>query len=90
MTTRMFDGQVALVTGAGSGIGAASARRLAAEGASVIVADVDEASGSAVADAIGGRFARLDVGDPDAWDALVDDMAPIRLAHLNAGIATGE
>jgi NAD(P)-dependent dehydrogenase (short-subunit alcohol dehydrogenase family) len=90
MTTGRFDGQLALVTGAGSGIGAASARRLAADGASVIVADVDEASGTSVSDAIGGRFARLDVGDPDAWDSLVADAGPIRLAHLNAGIAMGE
>jgi len=90
VTARPFDGRLALVTGGGSGIGAATARRLAAGGASVIVADIDEAAGADVADATGGRFAPLDVGDPDAWDALVAGAGPISLAHLNAGIAMGE
>jgi len=55
-----LDGAVALVTGGANGIGAAAARRLAARGARVVVADVDE-RGADVAAAIGGRFARCDV-----------------------------
>jgi NAD(P)-dependent dehydrogenase (short-subunit alcohol dehydrogenase family) len=84
-----FDQKVAVVTGAASGIGAASARRLAREGASVIVTDVDAEAGSAVADEIDGRFVALDVGDPDAWDDLVSSVDGVDLAHLNAGIPMG-
>jgi NAD(P)-dependent dehydrogenase (short-subunit alcohol dehydrogenase family) len=75
-----FDGRVALVTGAANGIGAATARRLAAAGATVIVADVDEAAGEAVTGAIaeaGGtaEFAELDVTDRAAFEALVERVA---------------
>ena len=83
---------VAIVTGAASGVGAASARRLARGGASVIVADVDDAAGEAVANEIGGRFVHLDVGDPVGWRELADELGAahgVALAHLNAGILSG-
>jgi meso-butanediol dehydrogenase/(S,S)-butanediol dehydrogenase/diacetyl reductase len=74
---RRFEGRAALVTGAASGIGRATAERLASEGARVLVADVDEAGLEATAETIrkGGGLAvcrRLDVCDPDACAAAVE------------------
>jgi NAD(P)-dependent dehydrogenase (short-subunit alcohol dehydrogenase family) len=87
-------GTVALVTGGASGIGAATAARLAQEGASVVVADVQRDAGEKVAADIGGRFALLDVADAGAWTSVVDDVlgteGRLDIAHLNAGVMTGE
>ena len=58
---RRFEGTTALVTGGARGIGAATAERLAAEGAHVVVADFDEAAASETAERIGGRAVRCDV-----------------------------
>jgi 3-oxoacyl-[acyl-carrier protein] reductase len=66
-----FTGRVALVTGAGSGIGSASAQRLAAEGAAVMCADLDAASAQRTADAVAGRSVRLDVSDRQSWASTV-------------------
>ena len=79
----------AIVTGGASGIGAATARALTARGHHVVIGDIDEVGGRGVADEIGGTFAQLDVADPVAWDAVVDQHGPFGVAVLNAGIGTG-
>ncbi|MEC3915898.1 SDR family NAD(P)-dependent oxidoreductase [Nocardia sp. CDC160] len=71
--------RVAVVTGAASGIGAATARRLAAEGAAVVIADIDEAGGREVAEKIraaGGRaeFHRCDVSLEESWESLREQV----------------
>ena len=76
---RPLSGRVALVTGGGSGIGRAVARRLRAEGAAVAVADVDRTAASAVAEELGARddavAVHADVGDEAAVRAAVDAVA---------------
>jgi NAD(P)-dependent dehydrogenase (short-subunit alcohol dehydrogenase family) len=59
--SRRLEGRVAVITGGGSGIGLATARRLASEGATVVVVDIDEAAGTASAAEIDGLFVRADV-----------------------------
>jgi NAD(P)-dependent dehydrogenase (short-subunit alcohol dehydrogenase family) len=70
-----ISGKTFLVTGAGSGLGAAAARALAAEGASVLVADLNEAAGADVAAAIGSRarFVRTDVADEGSVQRAIDE-----------------
>jgi 3(or 17)beta-hydroxysteroid dehydrogenase len=67
------DGKVALITGAASGMGKADAILLAAEGAKVVVTDLNEVDGQAVANAIGDSaiFLRLNVTDEDNWKAVI-------------------
>ena len=66
-----LQGKSAIVTGAASGFGAAIAERFASEGAQVVVADLNEAQGQAVAWRIGGRFVRCDVSRAEDVQALV-------------------
>jgi 3-oxoacyl-[acyl-carrier protein] reductase len=66
-----FQGKTALVTGGAKGIGAATAARLAAEGATVVVADFDEAAAQATADSFGGHAVRCDVTNLDDVQAAV-------------------
>src|SRR5262249_17298688 len=64
-----LDGRIALVTGAAQGIGAGTARVLAAAGAKVVVSDVQD--GSAVAKEIGGAYVKHDVTSEEAWIAAI-------------------
>lgn len=87
-----FDGQVLLVSGGATGLGAATAALAARAGARVAIFDVNEAAGLAVARDTGGRFWRVDVGSANEWAAAVEavtaELGPIGFAHLNAGIMT--
>jgi NAD(P)-dependent dehydrogenase (short-subunit alcohol dehydrogenase family) len=90
---RLLD-RVAVVTGAGSGIGLASARRMAAEGARVAVVDLDGDTGKAAADEIGGLFIQADVTVEDdvasMYDATLGAFGRIDIAFNNAGISPPE
>ena len=71
-------GRIVIVTGAAQGIGAACARRFAREGARVVLADLDDARGQVLAEALGGSYRHCDVGDKAQVDALV---AAVLAAH---------
>lgn len=91
MTNGALRGQVAFITGGGSGLGAAFARRLAADGATVVVNDLDAAAAAAVAIELDGDTAVFDVCDAAAFDAEVDKAVErhgrIDILVNNAGIA---
>jgi NAD(P)-dependent dehydrogenase (short-subunit alcohol dehydrogenase family) len=88
-----LDGKVSVVTGGGSGIGAACARAFVNEGARVVVADRDAKAARAVADEISGIAVECDVRRKEEVDALVaaagKAYGPIDLFFSNAGIASG-
>jgi NAD(P)-dependent dehydrogenase (short-subunit alcohol dehydrogenase family) len=83
--------RVAVVTGGGSGIGLAAARRLAAEGARVVVGDLDPAAGKAAADEVGGLFVSADVtSEADVENlflAAFEAYGSVDVAFNNAGIS---
>lgn len=84
-----LNGTSALVTGGASGLGEATARRLAAAGAHVVLLDLQDDKGAAVAADISGAYVRADVTDPDAVQAAVDTAAgaaPLRALVNCAGI----
>ena len=84
-----LSGSVALVTGAASGLGAATARRLAEGGAKVVVVDRDDAKGAELAKQIGGTFAKADVTDAAQVEAAVaaaSALGPLRVAVSCAGV----
>ncbi len=88
----LLDGRRAVVTGGGSGIGRATCRRMAQEGARVAVLDVDGDSAESVAREIDGVAFGVDVGDPDALrgivDAAVSELGGLSIIYNNAGTST--
>ncbi|MGC0363883.1 3alpha(or 20beta)-hydroxysteroid dehydrogenase [Rhodococcus sp. 27YEA15] len=88
-----LDTKIAVVTGGALGMGAAHVRAMVDEGARVVVADILETEGQALASELGdaARFFPLDVTDPEAWAALVSETeaawGPITVLVNNAGIA---
>ncbi|MER7456109.1 3-oxoacyl-ACP reductase [Micromonospora sp. NPDC126480] len=90
MRGRLQD-RVAVVTGAGSGIGLATVRRFAAEGARVVCVDIDPEAGKRAADEVGGEFVGADVSDEAAVRDLFDGVAArhgrVDVAFNNAGIS---
>jgi NAD(P)-dependent dehydrogenase (short-subunit alcohol dehydrogenase family) len=85
-----IDGSGFLVTGGGSGLGAATARTLVEAGARVVVADVNEAAGEETAAAIGARFVRTDVTDEASVQAAIDAAGELHGAVNCAGIGIAE
>ena len=86
--------RVAVVTGAGSGIGLASVRRLAGEGAKVVAVDIDGETGKAAADEVGGLFVQANVTIEDdvraVFDTAMREFGRIDVAFNNAGISPPE
>ncbi|MBK6870918.1 MAG: 3-oxoacyl-ACP reductase [Kineosporiaceae bacterium] len=86
-----FENRVALITGGASGIGAASARRLAAEGATVVIADVNPEAGEALAKELDGLFIQVDVTSPEDNERMyaetVKAYGQVDVAFHNAGIS---
>ncbi|MFB6566095.1 SDR family NAD(P)-dependent oxidoreductase [Streptomyces noursei] len=91
MTVGQSGGAVALITGGASGIGAATARRLAGHGWRVVVADLDTTGGTAVAEECDGLFVATDVASPDDNERVVaytvEEFGRLDAAVLNAAIA---
>jgi len=85
-----LEGRVCLVTGGSQGIGEACARRFATDGAQVVIADIDDERGQALATELGGLYLRCDVGDKTQVDALiaaaVQKYGRIDVLVNNAGI----
>src|ERR1700712_89360 len=94
MTGRL-SGKVAVVTGGCSGIGLATVRRFAAEGAQVVIGDIDDDRGAEIVDELGGldhaTYVHVDVTSKDEVDALYktahDTYGSVDIAFNNAGIS---
>jgi NAD(P)-dependent dehydrogenase (short-subunit alcohol dehydrogenase family) len=90
---RLLD-RVAVVTGAGSGIGLATVRRLASEGAKVVAVDIDGETGKAAAEEVGGLFVQADVTSEEevraVYQTAARELGRVDIAFNNAGISPPE
>jgi NAD(P)-dependent dehydrogenase (short-subunit alcohol dehydrogenase family) len=87
---KLTEGIGALIAGGASGLGEATARELAARGARVTIADLNEERGAALASEVGGRFVKADVTDEEQVRMAVDAAGELRLAVSCAGIGLAE
>jgi NAD(P)-dependent dehydrogenase (short-subunit alcohol dehydrogenase family) len=89
-----LDNKVAIITGAASGIGRAAALRFAQEGAKVVVADLNEETGVALASEIGGTFVQVNVADEQSvksmYDKVIEVYGGIDVLFNNAGISPAD
>ena len=89
-----LDGKVAVITGGCSGIGLATVRRFAEEGATVVIGDLDEVNGPRIAEEVGGTFVRVDVVSKEDVDTLFrtakETYGSVDIAFNNAGISPPE
>lgn len=92
--TRRLAGKIAVITGGASGIGLATARRMAAEGATIVIGDMDETAGPAMAKELGGLFVTVNVADEDQVNNLFDTAqstyGSVDIAFNNAGISPAD
>jgi NAD(P)-dependent dehydrogenase (short-subunit alcohol dehydrogenase family) len=85
----LLDGKVGIITGAASGIGAATARTLAREGAKLVLTDIDDTAGLALAEELGAAYLHLDVSEEDGWPAVIaaaEKLGRLDIMVANAGI----
>jgi NAD(P)-dependent dehydrogenase (short-subunit alcohol dehydrogenase family) len=85
----LLDGKVGIVTGAASGIGAATARVLAREGAKLVLTDIDDKAGAALADELGSVYLHHDVSEEGGWPAVIaaaERFGRLDIMVANAGI----
>ena len=90
MAERRLEGRTAIISGAGSGIGLATARRFTQEGARVVLVDVDDDRGRRAAEDLGGHYVHCDVTDEDEVEGMVAEanatFGSVDIAFNNAGI----